>query len=75
MIEASYTDDFDLIAANYLRKSDDENLLMTLPEQLSEIDFLKGNPGIGGSNTFIRLKTLLKAGCFDESLHSSVDIC
>jgi SAM-dependent methyltransferase len=72
-IEASYTDDFDLIAANYLRKSDDENLVMTLPEQLSEIDFLKGNPGIGGSNTFIRLKTLLKAGCFDEALHSSVD--
>lgn len=72
-IEASNSDDFDLIAANYLRKSDDENLLMTLPEQLSEIDFLKGNPGIGGSNTFIRLKTLQKSGCFDEALHSSVD--
>jgi SAM-dependent methyltransferase len=73
VIEASNTDDFDLIAANYLRNSDNENTLMTLPEELSEIDFLKGNPGIGGSNTFIRLKTLLKAGCFDEALHSSVD--
>jgi len=72
-IEASNTDDFDLIAANYLRKSDDENLLMTLPAELSENDFLKGNPGIGGSNTFIRLETMLKAGCFDEALHSSVD--
>ena len=72
-IEANNTEDFDLIAANYLRKSDDENLLMTLPTKLSENDFLKGNPGIGGSNTFIRLKTLLKAGCFDEALHSSVD--
>lgn len=72
-IESSNTEDFDLIAANYLRKSDDENFLMTLPEQLSEIDFLRGNPGIVGSNTFIRLKTLLKAGCFDEALHSSVD--
>jgi SAM-dependent methyltransferase len=72
-IESNNTDNFDLIAANCLRKSDDENLLMTLPEQLSENDFLKGNPGIGGSNTFIRLKTLLKAGCFDEVLHSSVD--
>ncbi len=50
-VEVSNTEDFDLIAANYLRKSDDENLLMTLPEQLSENDFLKGNPGIGGSNT------------------------
>lgn len=72
-IEANNTEDFDLIATNYLRKSDDENLLMTLPAQLSENDFLKGNPGIGGSNTFIRLKTLLKAGCFDEALYSSVD--
>lgn len=72
-IEANNTEDFDLIAANYLRKSDNENLLMTLPDKLSEYDFLKGNPGIGGSNTFIRLKMLLKAGCFDEALHSSVD--
>jgi len=72
-IEAINTGDFDLIAANYLRKNDDENLLMVLPAQLSANDFLKGNPGIGGSNTFIRLKTLLKAGCFDEALHSSVD--
>jgi len=72
-ISASNKGDYDLIAANYLRKSDDKNLLMTLPAQLSENDFLKGNPGIGGSNTFIRLKTLLKAGCFDEALHSSVD--
>ncbi|MCB0538296.1 MAG: glycosyltransferase [Bacteroidetes bacterium] len=72
-IEANNTEDFDLIAANYLRKSDEENLLMTLPALLSENNFLKGNPGIGGSNTFIRLKTLLKSGCFDEALHSSVD--
>lgn len=72
-IEASNTEDFDIIIANCLRKSDDENLLMTLPVELSERDFLIGNPGIGGSNTFIRLKTLLKAGCFDEGLHSSVD--
>lgn len=72
-IEANNTEDFDLISANYLRKSDNENLLMNLPEKLSENDFLKGNLGIGGSNTFIRLKMLLKAGCFDEALHSSVD--
>ncbi|TVR76840.1 MAG: glycosyltransferase [Chitinophagaceae bacterium] len=72
-IENSNTDNFDLIAASYLRNSSDENLLMVLPNTISEKDFLKGNPGIGGSNTFIRLKTLLKAGCFDEALHSSVD--
>ena len=72
-IEASYKENLDLIAANYLRKSNEENLLMALPNQLSTNDFLKGNPGIGGSNTFIRLKTLLKAGCFDEAFQSSVD--
>ena len=72
-IEASNTGNFDFIAANCLRLSESENLLMDLPEQISEKDFLKGNPGIGGSNTFIRLKTLLKAGSFDEALHSSVD--
>mgnify|MGYP001352772667 CR=1 FL=1 len=72
-IEASYNENLDLIAAYYLRKSNEENLLMALPNQLSTNDFLKGNPGIGGSNTFIRLKTLLKAGCFDEALQSSVD--
>lgn len=72
-IENNNTDNFDLLAANYLRLSSNENLLMTLPNTLSEKDFLIGNPGIGGSNTFIRLKTLLKAGCFDEALQSSVD--
>jgi len=72
-VENNNTDNFDLLAANYLRLSSNENLLMTLPNTLSEKDFLIGNPGIGGSNTFIRLKTLLKAGCFDEALHSSVD--
>ncbi len=72
-IEENNTENFDLLAANYLRFSKEENLLMNLPGKLSASDFLKGNPGIGGSNTFIRLKTLLKAGCFDEALHSSVD--
>lgn len=72
-IETSNNEDFDLIAATYLRSSNNESLLMTLPDKLSESDFLIGNPGIGGSNTFIRLKTILQSGCFDEALHSSVD--
>ena len=72
-IEKSNDNDYDVLAANYLRLSDEENLLMALPEKLSEKDFLIGNPGIGGSNTCIRLKTLLKAGCFDEALPATVD--
>ena len=35
--------------------------------------FLSTNPGIQGSNTFIKLTTLLKAGCFDEHLNSTTD--
>ncbi len=72
-IENQNDRDYDLITAEYLRLSKEENLLMKLPDKLSEKDFLRGNPGIGGSNTFIRLKTLLKAGCFDEALESAVD--
>jgi glycosyltransferase involved in cell wall biosynthesis len=46
---------------------------MPLPPQLSYDDFLAGNPGVGGSNTFVRLKTLLHAGTFDEAMPATVD--
>jgi SAM-dependent methyltransferase len=72
-IEKQNDKSYELLAANYLRLSDDENLLMALPENLSMNDFLTGNVGIGGSNTFILLKTLLKAGCFDEAMNATVD--
>lgn len=36
-------------------------------------DFLSGNPGWQGSNTFIRLNTLIEAGCFTEGLRSCND--
>eukprot|EP01104_Vermistella_antarctica_P002631 TRINITY_DN12849_c0_g1_i1.p1 TRINITY_DN12849_c0_g1~~TRINITY_DN12849_c0_g1_i1.p1 ORF type:complete len:369 (-),score=72.67 TRINITY_DN12849_c0_g1_i1:48-1154(-) len=35
--------------------------------------FLRGNPGVQGSNLFIRLDTLLRAGCFDDALRSCTD--
>lgn len=72
-IENSNTDNFDLLIGNLLRKSETENDLLNLPTQLSEKDFLTGNPGVCGSNTFIRLTTLLQAGCFDEGLPATVD--
>ena len=61
-IEENNIDGFDLIIGNLLRISNIENELLTLPIQLTERDFLTGNPGVCGSNTFIRLKTLLYAG-------------
>ncbi|MEM4218320.1 MAG: hypothetical protein QXZ09_09895, partial [Candidatus Methanomethylicaceae archaeon] len=43
------------------------------PYHLIADDFLVGNPGVQASNLFIRLSTILEAGCFDESLQSCTD--
>lgn len=43
------------------------------PLSLCVEDFLTGNPGWQGSNTFIRLNTLIKAGRFTEGLRSCND--
>lgn len=43
------------------------------PNALDAPLFLIGNPGIQGSNLFLRLSTFLEAGGFDESLYSSTD--
>ena len=72
-IENGNTDNFDLLIGNLLRKSDTENILLTLPMELSGKDFLVGNPGACGSNTFIRLTMLLQAGGFDEGLPATAD--
>lgn len=43
------------------------------PDFLCAADFLTGNPGIQGSNLFLRLNVLLAAGGFDEGLRSTTD--
>jgi GT2 family glycosyltransferase len=43
------------------------------PDQLNPDLFMVGNPGIQGSNLFLKLDLFLKAGCFDESLSSATD--
>jgi hypothetical protein len=43
------------------------------PSVLRAEEFLVGNPGIQGSNLFLRLSVLLAAGGFDEALRSSTD--
>lgn len=72
-IESKNSDNFDLLVGNLLRSSKSENNLLVLPNELSEKDFLIGNPGISGSNTFIKLITLLKSGAFDEGLSATID--
>lgn len=44
-----------------------------LTDPLRRRDFLSGNPGWQGSNTFVRLSRLLEVGGFDESLPCTHD--
>lgn len=63
--------DFVVAGLNY--HSNNENKALSIPQTLNIQDFLKGNPHIQGSNTFVRFSTLLKAGCFDENMPSTTD--
>ena len=47
---------------------DGEEIDNELPTSISIQDFLAGNPGWQGSNTFIRIKKIIEAGSFDEKL-------
>ena len=64
----------DVIASGFWRIEEDaEPKRVTPPASLDASSFLKGNPGIQGSNLVCRLSTLLEAGLFDESLPSCTD--
>lgn len=63
--------DFVVAGLNYF--SEGKEFPLTVPKELSKSSFLAKNPHIQGSNTFIKLSTLLKAGCFDEALDSTTD--
>lgn len=64
--------DFVVAGLNYL-DDNNEGKELKVPEILNKESFLSSNPHIQGSNTFIKLETLLKAGCFDESMNSTTD--
>lgn len=66
-------DSFDFLLAELSRNNGTTNNIQNLPTSLNIDSFLKGNPGVSNSNTFIKLTTLLKAGCFDEACISNVD--
>ena len=46
---------------------------MATRETLRVEAFLRGNPGVQGSNLFVRLPLLLRAGNFDENMNSMTD--
>ena len=68
-------EDFDMVAADISRFIDTQEKphIGLGVDELNEGDFLIGNPGIQASNIFIRLATILEAGCFDEALRSCTD--
>ena len=65
--------DFVVASLNYIKDNDTKGEKLEAPKKLSKESFLASNQHIQGSNTFIRLETLLYAGCFDESMISTTD--
>ncbi|VEU59630.1 glycosyltransferase family 2 protein [Mesomycoplasma neurolyticum] len=70
--------DVDLVISNlnFINKNDKNEIFFSklkVKKQLNYKDFLVTNPGIQGSNTFVKLNTLLEAGAFDENLSSTTD--
>ena len=63
----------DMLACDFYRITDNGSKMSTAPDILDSNDFLTGNPGIQGSNIFIRLSRFLEAGGFDENLQSCTD--
>lgn len=63
----------DIVVCGLNYHSDDKMFPLEIPHELNIDSFLKGNPHIQGSNTFVRFSTLLKAGCFDENMDSTTD--
>lgn len=65
----------DMVASgiNRIENNEKEPLTSPAPKTLTTSSFLIGNPGIQGSNLFLRLSTFLQAGGFDESLPSATD--
>jgi GT2 family glycosyltransferase len=72
---AARVDKLDMVAAGLRRieSTGEHPTIEEAPEVLRAEDCLVGNPGIQGSNLFVRLSVLLAAGGFDEALLSTTD--
>lgn len=63
----------DFFVSGLIYRNEDGAKRLSIPQILSVDSFLKGNPHIQGSNTFVKLDILLKAGLFDENMSSTTD--
>ncbi len=67
--------DVEVLAATLVRHDSEtpDGRLQAPPASLLVEDFLRGNPGVQGSNLSATLSVLLRAGMFDEALPSCTD--
>lgn len=72
-LEKALDEDLDWVVAGIVRHQEDGAANLSIPEWLTMSQFLHTNPHVQGSNLFVRLETLLKAGGFDENLQSTTD--
>lgn len=63
----------DIIVSGLRRRMDGKNHVDSLPARLRSQDFLTGNPGWQGSNTFVKAQTLARVGGFTNGLCSCND--
>lgn len=74
-VNGAVTSGAEVVATTIVRHdaASPEGGIIEPPAVLVHADFLRGNPGIQGSNLSARLSTLLHAGLFDEALRSCTD--
>ena len=65
--------DEDFVVSGLLYCNEQGERPLSIPHELSVESFLCGNPHLQGSNTFVKMSTLLKAGLFDENMSSTTD--
>lgn len=67
--------DLDMVATGFYRVESNATapFINMAPDNLNSDQFLITNPGIQGSNLFLRATAFLEAGCFDEHLLSTTD--
>jgi GT2 family glycosyltransferase/SAM-dependent methyltransferase len=74
-LETATKNDADIVVSGLIRHefSEDPGRRQKIPDALSSSSFLVANPHVQGSNLFVRLAALLRAGGFDENLESTTD--
>ena len=63
----------DMVSPFFYRIENSNPIYSESPSTFDAGQFLVGNPGIQGSNIFIRMDKFLEAGCFNENLSSCTD--